>query len=41
MIWDRGSRDEWNRMARVTGDSGWSWNSMQKYAMKVTTIDLL
>lgn len=26
--------DDWDRYARVTGDSGWSWNSMQTYFRK-------
>ena len=35
MVWDRGPRDEWNRMAELTGDPDWSWDATQKYALKV------
>lgn len=29
MIWSRGPSDDYDRWARVTGDPGWSWGSMQ------------
>ncbi|KAH9003688.1 aryl-alcohol-oxidase from pleurotus Eryingii [Lactarius hatsudake] len=29
MIWSRGPIDDYDRWARVTGDPGWSWESMQ------------
>ena len=32
----RGSKDDWNRFARVTGDQGWSWNAILPYAYKVS-----
>lgn len=31
MMYTRGSRDEYNDFAKVTGDSGWSWKNLQKY----------
>ncbi|KAI0341273.1 aryl-alcohol oxidase-like protein [Trametopsis cervina] len=31
----RGSKDDWNRFAKVTGDQGWSWNSILPYAKKL------
>ncbi|KAF7375514.1 Choline dehydrogenase, mitochondrial [Mycena sanguinolenta] len=31
MAYTRGSSEEWDRYARLSGDSGWSWNSVQKY----------
>ncbi|KAF7363021.1 Aryl-alcohol oxidase-like protein [Mycena venus] len=34
MIYSRGSSEEYDRMARVSGDSGWSWDSLQKYIYK-------
>ncbi|RPD55482.1 alcohol oxidase [Lentinus tigrinus ALCF2SS1-7] len=34
MVWTRGSRDDFNTYASVSGDSGWSWNSIQKYFLK-------
>lgn len=34
LVYTRGSMDDWDRYARVTGDSGWSWNSMQTYFRK-------
>ncbi|KAI0316820.1 alcohol oxidase [Amylostereum chailletii] len=35
MIWTRGSQDDYNRWAKVTGDSGWSWSSVQPYFNKI------
>ncbi|TFY70292.1 hypothetical protein EVG20_g2726 [Dentipellis fragilis] len=35
MSYNRGSQSDWDRYARVTGDQGWSWNSMQKYFKKL------
>jgi choline dehydrogenase-like flavoprotein len=34
MVYTRGSSDEFDRFAKVTGDSGWSWNELQPYIMK-------
>ncbi|RDB17146.1 Pyranose dehydrogenase 3 [Hypsizygus marmoreus] len=31
MTYTRGSSDDYDRYARVTGDSGWSWKNVQKY----------
>ncbi|KAF5361294.1 hypothetical protein D9758_010281 [Tetrapyrgos nigripes] len=31
MIWTRGSRDLWDHYAKVTGDSSWSWDALEKY----------
>ncbi|KAJ3817824.1 hypothetical protein F5880DRAFT_1705903 [Lentinula raphanica] len=31
MFYTRGSADDYNRLANVTGDSGWSWENMQTY----------
>ncbi|KXN91125.1 Choline dehydrogenase, mitochondrial [Leucoagaricus sp. SymC.cos] len=31
MAYTRGTFEDWDRYARVTKDSGWSWNNMQKY----------
>ncbi|KAF5344801.1 hypothetical protein D9758_014408 [Tetrapyrgos nigripes] len=36
MIWTRGSRDLWDHYANVTGDSGWSWDPMEKYWNKAS-----
>lgn len=30
-----GSDDDWNRLASVSGDQGWSWNNIKKYVQKV------
>ncbi|KAI0085566.1 aryl-alcohol-oxidase from pleurotus Eryingii [Irpex rosettiformis] len=35
MAYCRGSKDDWNRFAKVTGDQGWSWNSILPYAKKM------
>ncbi|KAJ7061182.1 aryl-alcohol oxidase-like protein [Mycena amicta] len=34
MIYARGSSDEYNRLASVSGDSGWSWSNLKSYIMK-------
>ncbi|GJJ07845.1 hypothetical protein Clacol_002050 [Clathrus columnatus] len=34
MFYTRGSEDDFNRWADVTGDSGWSWNSILPYFLK-------
>ncbi|KAF9259776.1 aryl-alcohol-oxidase from pleurotus Eryingii [Marasmius fiardii PR-910] len=34
MAYTRGSSDDWDRYAAVTGDPGWSWNNMQTYIRK-------
>lgn len=31
LAYNRGSRDDWDRYANVTGDYGWSWDSMEPY----------
>ncbi|KIY66928.1 GMC oxidoreductase [Cylindrobasidium torrendii FP15055 ss-10] len=35
LTWNRGSIDLWNRWASLTGDSGWSWDAMEPYWLKV------
>ncbi|KAF9458890.1 aryl-alcohol-oxidase from pleurotus Eryingii [Collybia nuda] len=34
MVYMRGSSDDFDRYASVTGDSGWKWDNMQQYARK-------
>ncbi|KAL0064102.1 hypothetical protein AAF712_008962 [Marasmius tenuissimus] len=34
MAYTRGSSDDWDRYAAVTGDEGWSWENMQLYIRK-------
>ncbi|KAJ6524226.1 aryl-alcohol oxidase precursor [Mycena vulgaris] len=34
MAYTRGSSEEWDRYARLSGDPGWSWNSIQQYLRK-------
>ncbi|KAJ7510648.1 aryl-alcohol oxidase [Mycena galericulata] len=34
MAYTRGSSEEWDRYARLSGDSGWSWDSVQQYIRK-------
>ncbi|PPQ80124.1 hypothetical protein CVT25_001423 [Psilocybe cyanescens] len=29
-----GTDDDWNRLAKLSGDSGWSWNNMKRYVQK-------
>ena len=35
MAYTRGSKDDYDRWARVTDDEGWSWNSLFPYMLKV------
>ncbi len=37
MVYTRGSADDYNRYAEITGDDGWSWNEMLPYILKVVT----
>ncbi|THU83652.1 aryl-alcohol-oxidase from pleurotus Eryingii [Dendrothele bispora CBS 962.96] len=34
MMYNRGSKGDWDRYAEVTGDPGWSWNNIQPYIAK-------
>ncbi|KAJ7862868.1 aryl-alcohol-oxidase from pleurotus Eryingii [Mycena leptocephala] len=34
MVYTRGPSEDWDRMARVTGDSGWTWGNIQPYIRK-------
>ncbi|KAJ7149767.1 aryl-alcohol oxidase [Mycena crocata] len=34
MAYTRGSSEEWDRYARLSGDSGWSWTKIQQYLRK-------
>jgi hypothetical protein len=36
MLYARGSAEDYDRMARLTGDPGWSWNSIFPYFIKVS-----
>ena len=36
MTWSRGSNDEYNRWAHVTGDPSWSWDNLEKYYLKAS-----
>ncbi|KAF7349968.1 Aryl-alcohol oxidase [Mycena venus] len=40
MLYTRGPSEDWDRMAWVTGDSGWTWNSIQPYIRKVNGLSL-
>jgi choline dehydrogenase-like flavoprotein len=35
LVYTRGSSDDFDRYARVSGDSGWSWNALKPYIAKV------
>lgn len=37
MFYTRGSFEDYDRYAKVTGDEGWSWRNLQKYIRKVTS----
>ncbi|KAI0035314.1 aryl-alcohol oxidase [Vararia minispora EC-137] len=34
MLYLRGSSEDWDRFANITGDDGWSWEGMQQYFFK-------
>ncbi|KAF9264085.1 pyranose dehydrogenase [Marasmius fiardii PR-910] len=34
MMYTRGTKEDWDRYAKVTGDPGWSWDSIQPYIRK-------
>ncbi|KAK7054494.1 hypothetical protein VNI00_003692 [Paramarasmius palmivorus] len=38
MLWYRGSDDMWDNFAKLTGDQGWSWNSVSKYYLKTSKL---
>lgn len=40
MIYTRGSKDDFDNYATLTGDAGWSWNALQPYFKKVCIIRL-
>lgn len=35
LVYTRGSRDDFDRYAKVSGDPGWSWNALKPYVAKV------
>ncbi len=36
MFYTRGSSDDFDRYAEVTGDPGWTWNNVQTYFRRVS-----
>ncbi len=38
MIYTRGSKDDFDNYAALTGDEGWSWNALQPYFKKVRVV---
>ncbi|KAH8827358.1 aryl-alcohol-oxidase from pleurotus Eryingii [Flagelloscypha sp. PMI_526] len=40
MLYTRGAKDDYDRLARATGDSGWSWDSLYPYMLKSERITL-
>ncbi|THU91238.1 alcohol oxidase [Dendrothele bispora CBS 962.96] len=34
MVYNRGSKGDWDRYAQITGDPGWSWENIQPYIAK-------
>ncbi|KAI0364106.1 aryl-alcohol-oxidase from pleurotus Eryingii [Pilatotrama ljubarskyi] len=38
MIYTRGSADDFDKFAELSGDSGWSWNAMQPYFRKLENL---
>ena len=31
MVYNTGSRDDWNHISRITGDPAWTWEAMAPY----------
>ncbi|KAI0045648.1 GMC oxidoreductase [Auriscalpium vulgare] len=38
MLWTRGSRDDYDRLARVSGDAGWAWDALVPFMKSVETL---
>jgi choline dehydrogenase-like flavoprotein len=38
MVYTRGAADDWDRIAKVTKDVGWSWEAVQSYIRKVSQL---
>lgn len=38
MAFCRGTKDDYDRWAKVTGDDGWSWTNMQEHILKVKPV---
>ena len=34
MAYNRGSSEDWDRYASISGDQGWSWDAVQQYFRK-------
>jgi choline dehydrogenase-like flavoprotein len=41
MAYTRGSREDYDRWAEVTGDDGWSWDNLVHYMEKVSNPESL
>ncbi len=41
MFYTRGPSSDFDRFAKATGDSGWSWSNIQKYLKKVCNVFIL
>ncbi|KAK7054492.1 hypothetical protein VNI00_003690 [Paramarasmius palmivorus] len=41
MVWYRGSNDLWDNFARLSGDDGWSWDSVSEYYMKASLLNFI
>jgi choline dehydrogenase len=35
MVYTRGTREDFDRVARYSGDAGWSWERLVPYMLKV------
>lgn len=36
-FYNRGTKEDWDRIASITGDSRWSWESITPFAKKLET----
>ncbi|KAJ7837687.1 hypothetical protein B0H14DRAFT_2362146, partial [Mycena olivaceomarginata] len=40
MFYTRGTQDDFDRYAKLTGDPGWSWDAILPYSLKATPVIL-
>lgn len=36
MVYTRGASDDYDRLAKIAGDDGWTWDNLHPYILKVS-----
>jgi choline dehydrogenase-like flavoprotein len=36
MVYTRGTKEDYDRYAKISGDPGWGWDKLQRYFRKVS-----